>query len=509
MKPFTIQQAAAVLDAPVYRVKNGALCPVDAAASERETARLLTSVSTDTRTLEPGALFVPLSGPRFNGHDYLAEAVRRGAAAVLAQETDAAVRAAVDIPVIAVPDTLLAYEHLAAWYRNTLDAQVIGVTGSVGKTGTRDMIHAAMGRALPVASTQANLNNQIGLSQTILSTAGDRAVLVTELGTDGPGQMAELSRIAQPDIAVITMIGLSHVEHFGSAAAIAAEKTAVADGLRPDGILLLNGDDPHLSGRAAGLAARHRVGLICVRETRPDPAAWPGVRSVYWASGVQEEAAGVAFDVTVCKPGAPDVCPGRVRLGVHGRHQVYNALFGLFCASLCGVAFEAAAQGLRDYRPTGNRQRVIECGVTLINDTYNASAESVRAGLALMAGLAGSARRKIVALAGINELGDFSEAVHRSVGADAAAVRPDRMYCLGPDAPAVADGFREAAARASDSAALCPPVVCPDRQTLIRQLLAEIRPGDVVYVKGSRAYRMELVCEAVQAAMERNGEREA
>lgn len=508
MKPFTIKQVAAALDVPVLRVRDGAVFPICPAA-DSDAEQLLTSVSTDTRTLKPGALFVPLSGPNFNGHDYLAAAVRGGAAAALVQEPEAAVRAGVDVPVLVVADTLRAYEQLAAWYRNVLDARVIGVTGSVGKTGTRDMIHAALGRALPVDSTKANLNNQIGLSQTILSTPADRAVLVAELGTDGPGQMAELARIAQPDIAVITMIGLSHVEHFGSADGIAAEKTAVVDGLKPGGVLLLNGDDAHLSERAAGLASRHRVGMVCVRETRPDDAVWSGVRMIYRASGVRETADGVSFDVNVCEPGAPDVCLGRVDLTVHGRHQVYNALFGLCCAALCGVGFEQAALGLRDYQPTGNRQRIIECGVTLINDTYNASAESVRAGLELMAGLAGSERRKVVALAGINELGDFSESVHRIIGADAAAARPDLMYCLGPEAPAVVAGFRAAAAPVFDPAAARLPVICADRKTLIRELLAGIRPGDVVYVKGSRSYRMELVCEAVQAAMADREERKA
>ncbi len=451
-------------------------------------------ISTDSRTLKPGELFVALRGERFDGHDHLDDALGRGAVALLVQDRDrSAPHAGISL---LVEETRSAYGRIAAGYRTTLPARVVGVTGSVGKTSTRDLVAAAAG-SRRVLRTEGNLNNEIGLPATLLAADRGQDVVVLEMGMRGRGEIAWLSRIARPDVAVITRIGSSHIERLGSLDAIFEAKWEILEGLQDGGTLVVSMDDPLLSRAARRLAAaggrtpdgRH-VSLVGVR-TENAGSDWEDF-PVLRAHEIRPRDGGVSFLVVV--PGEEPL-PAWVPLP--SPHLVPNALAALAVAIRLGVDPAAAVAGLAAYVPTGNRLRVLPVGdMTLLDDSYNASPESMVAAFAALAALPSPGRR-IAALGGMLELGEFSGPLHRVTGAAAAARSIDRLYCCGPWAEEMAQGFREAlleAGRPGDAMAF------PDRGSLESALLPDLRPDDAILVKGSRGFAMEEVVAAIVAS---------
>lgn len=489
---------------------------------ERLADIVVTGVSTDTRGVRPGNLFVALQGERFDGHDYLKQAEKAGAVAVLVSDEDKWLAAGLGVPAIVVENTLTAYERLAGWYRGRLRAKVIGVVGSVGKTGTRDMIVAALAEDFNVASTAGNFNNEIGLSATILGTPSDAEILVAEMGISEPGKMEILARMARPDIAVMTMIGYSHIEQLKSLENTRKEKSLVADHLPRDGWLLVNLDDERLARTALERQSPdlHIGGIRISGANRPST---PATDILIEADHILAIGDATEFIAGYYYKNSPR--PSRelkVRLEVKGKHHVRNALFGLLCAELLGVDARHAVVGLRNYQRTGNRQKIVELnGVTVINDTYNASAESMFAGFEVMNDIAcfsesnmesgdqnlgePACRRMVVALGGINELGDYAQEVHAAVGVDLAKYRPSIVFACGPHAPALTDALLTGL-RGDDREDAAPGRynVRPfaDREELAEALLPLIKQGDVVFVKGSRMYEMEKVCQAIEQKME-------
>jgi UDP-N-acetylmuramoyl-tripeptide--D-alanyl-D-alanine ligase len=462
----------------------------------------LAGVCCDSRRLKPGCLFLALHGQAHDGHDYLKQAVLAGAAALLIDNEKALDRLSelsgqnLDVPVIMVQDTLKALQDLAAGYRLALPGKVIGVTGSVGKTSTRQMIAACLEHVLQVHQPAGNLNNEIGLPQTLLQAEARHHAIILEMGMRGPGEIALLSRIAQPDIAVITLIGTSHIGRLGSREAILAAKAEIIEGLRTGGLLVLNADDPYLMRLAASLSVpdnRFRLAFVSAGSLGDEFWHRPGIRSaafVVQADKIRALAGQTIFQASLAI-GSQVVQHAEVILPFPGEHHVMNALFGLAVAHELGVGMNQAAAGAANCLTTGNRQRVLQAGpITIMDDSYNASPESMRAALRTLAMLAGPGRRKIAALGGMLELGDFAAEAHYEIGVLAAQNGFSGLLVIGPHGSAVADGAHSVDPDLAVS-------LHEGHRDLVTALLPLLKPGDHLLVKGSRGFAMEQVTEAV------------
>nr|WP_202886908.1 UDP-N-acetylmuramoyl-tripeptide--D-alanyl-D-alanine ligase [Cohnella zeiphila] len=435
----------------------------------------LAGVSTDTRTLAPGQLFVPLAGERFDGHDHLAAAEAAGAAASLWQADRAAPRT--KLPLIVVDDTLAALQKLSAAYAEALGARVVGVTGSNGKTTTKDLIASVLGTAYRVAKTEGNFNNHIGLPLTILRASEDTEILVLEMGMSGRGEISLLTRIARPDAAVITNIGESHLLHLGSRRNIARAKLEIAEGLKDGGTLIYNGDEPLL---AEELAAA------------PLPEGRNGL-----TFGERESCAVRLGDAWLTEEGCrfrtADDPEFVYELHVPGRHNATNALAAIAVGRLFGLPAERIAEGLRAAKLTGMRieRTAAWNGALVLNDAYNASPTSVRAAIELVGGLRRPGGRKYLVLGDMRELGPDEAAFHAEIGR---SIGPDKADVLLAYGPLSAHTVREAAKALAPGCALH----FEDKKALIADLLARLKPEDLVLVKASRGMKLEEAVFALQ-----------
>ena len=433
-----------------------------AAAPAADVARMaIEAVSTDSRTAAPGTLFVALRGVRHDGHDFAAEALRRGAAAVLVDRVPAGVdprRALV------VRDTLRALGDLAAYTRQRWGGRVAAITGSNGKTTTKELLAAicAQARFPPprtgVLKTRANENNLIGLPLTLLRLLGDEAVAVLEMGMNAPGEIARMTEIASPDLGLVTNVGPAHLEGLGSVAGVAAAKGELFAGMRPAAAIAVNMDDEWVVRIAAGFVGR-RIEFGQGREVT--------------ASGVDDRGFdGVAFTLHVGARRAP------VRLRLAGRHNVQNALGAAAVAHGLGIDLDQIAAGLAAAEAPKMRMQVIRLanGVTVVNDAYNANPASTEAALDALARTPG---RAIAVLGEMRELGAESAEWHRRVGAHAAACGVRWLLAVGPGAADIAVGARTAGAGLEVT-------VCDDAASAAAALLARWQPGDAILIKGSR-----------------------
>lgn len=455
--------------------------------------RVFREVGSDTRLLKAGQLFIALRGASFNGHDFLVSAVNGGAGGLLIDEPEAVAElpAETDVPVIVVEDTLRALQALAAGYRDTLKARVIAVTGSVGKTSTRQMIAACLGGALRVHQTSGNLNNEIGLPQTLLQAPPDTEAIVVEMGMRAAGEIALLSRVARPDIALITNVGWSHIERLGSRQAILDAKAEILEGLKPDGLLLLNADDEMLRKLADRQDKPHRLAWVSAREG--DHSFPPGSFTVR-AGAISSGADGVRFRACLEDSRSGVAVTEDVRLPMPGRHQIINTLFGLAAAYALGVRLPDAAAAAAGFQPVGNRQRLIEWqDIRIIDDTYNAAPESMQAALQTCAELTAADGRKIAALGCMMELGDFAPQAHRQVGAAVAELDYDLLLVLGPFGEDMLIGARAVNPE-------LPSCLCAAPQDMAARLAAALKPGDLLLLKGSRAFALEQVIPLLESA---------
>ncbi len=419
-------------------------------------------VTTDTRTLVPGDLYVALAGERFDGHDFVAAAFERGAAAALVA-ADRAPALAGDL--VAVADPLAALGRLAAHWRGQFAIPVIVVVGSNGKTTVKEMLAGVLRAhfgADAVHVTRGNLNNAIGLPLTLLALRAQHRVAVVELGMNHPGETAELARIAQPTVALINNAQREHQEFMRSTAEVAAEHAALVRALPADGVAVLNADDVHVAvwrkaarghGRVVEFALDHDAGV----HGRFVPAAGAGMLTVATLAG-----------------------EATIRLAVPGRHNAANALAATAAAMAVGAPLAAVVRGLEAFRPVAGRlvARQTEHGVVVIDDTYNANPDSVRAAIDVLAGMPGP---KWLVLGDMGEVGDEGPAFHREIGEYARARGIDRLLTAGALAAESAAAFGAAAEPFATVEAL-------------RERLAESAPaGATVLVKGSRFMRMERV----------------
>ncbi|MBQ8897794.1 MAG: UDP-N-acetylmuramoyl-tripeptide--D-alanyl-D-alanine ligase [Clostridia bacterium] len=418
----------------------------------------VTSVCTDTRKITKGCLFVPIVGANFDGHEFIDEAFAKGAAgAISGRPGECRDR------VISVPDTLDALGRLASAYKASLNVKTVAVTGSVGKTTTKEMTAAAVSAGFRTQKTAGNFNNNIGMPLTLLTISPEHEAAVVEMGMSAAGEISALSRLARPDIAIITNIGTSHIEYLGSRENICKAKLEILDGMKKGSVIILNGDDPYLADRP---------------ETEGFRVLYYGIRNPLAhviAENVREEARGVAF--TAVYPG------GRVEIccAMAGEHIVYDAL-AAFSAALCmGVRPELAAKAISEVLPEGMRQRVCTMGdVDVIMDCYNANPDSMNAALKVLSAKSG---RRIALLGDMLELGSYSETAHTELG-KTAAQSADILVAVGRFASCVAAGAKRAGMAGER-------VFTPERSNAPDLLYGILRPGDTVLVKGSRGMKME------------------
>lgn len=425
-----------------------------------DSAEPFTSVSTDTRHLEPGALFVALRGDQFDGADFLERAARLGArgAVVPAERQDLPVTGLTLFP---VPDTTEALGALARHYRRRCGARVLAVTGSSGKTTVKEMLALAVGSEKAVHATSGNLNNQVGVPLSILSASESSEVWVLELGASEPGEIARLTAIAEPDDAVITTVGPAHLEGFGDISGVLDEKLALLRGASRAGTAVV-GEIPTMLPAAARLERPDVVvaGLGDDCDFRPEN----------WSSGPTE----VRF-----RHGNTDYS-----VPAGGEHHLRDALISLAAALGAGVSAAGAAVGLAQYRPVGMRSSVRQVGdLTVVADCYNANPESFAAAAKYCA--ASFPGRRLVAVAGtMLELGAAEAEAHRSVAAILASAGFDLVLAVGAFGPAFQD---------PDPTWLTEVVSAPDAQSAA-EMIGDLLAGDeVVLVKASRGVRLEQV----------------
>jgi UDP-N-acetylmuramoyl-tripeptide--D-alanyl-D-alanine ligase len=431
-------------------------------------ARVTGKVTLDSRMVEPGDLFVAVAGERVDGHDFLGAAATAGAVAALSARPDDA------LPTVVVDDPVAALGRLAAGVHARLTARgvrTLGITGSSGKTSTKDLLGQVLAAAGPTVSPPGSYNNDIGLPLTVLDADESTRFLVLEMGSRGPGHIARLCRIARPQVGVVLNVGSAHLGEFGSPEGIAVAKGELVEALPEDGTAVLNADDPRVLGMA--------------------PRTVAAVLTTGRGADADVRAAGVTLDDSA-RPRFTLVAAGEehpVALQVVGEHQVANALSAAGAALAVGmppaeVAAALSAAGSRSrWRMEVDRRAD---GVTVVNDAYNANPESMRAALAALAGLPG--RRRIAVLGAMGELGADAPAEHERLGRDAVVAGVDLIVAVGADAVGIAEGAAAAGRRAGEES-----VHVPDRAAA-RELLSEVlRPGDVVLVKASRSYGLELL----------------
>jgi UDP-N-acetylmuramoyl-tripeptide--D-alanyl-D-alanine ligase len=436
----------------------------------------LAGVSIDTRTLAAGELFVAIAGPNHDAHGFLAKAAASGAGGLLIQRGRALpADLKPELPVIEVADTTRALGALAAGHRARFRGPVVAITGSNGKTTTKEMCAAILGWAAPCLKTQGNLNNEFGLPLTLLRRReSDRAVVV-EIGMNHRGEIAPLAAIAKPSVAVVTNVGSAHIEHLGSREAIALEKGDLLAALPESGTAVIPAEDSFgLAGRTR--AAKLRFGRGPGADVRAEDAR-------------ELESGGFAFQLVTPS--------GRTaaRVAGLGEATLANALAAAAAAQAAGATLEALAAGLASYQPAHGRLERIELGseIVLIDDSYNANPQSMEVALRVLADRRGRGRGLAV-LGEMGELGAAADDAHREIGRLVGSLGLDALFALGGERAArFAEGARAAGLPAEKI------VLCRDHAELADRVARELAPRDWVLVKGSRSARMERVVERLAA----------
>jgi len=420
---------------------------------------------TDTRTLLAGDCFVALHGDRFDGHEFVGAVKDRGAVAALVSRRSLS-GLPDDLGLVEVPDTLAALQRFAANYRQLLSVRTIGVTGSSGKTSTKEMIAAVLRTRFKTKATEGNLNNHIGVPLTLIRLDEDDQYGVVEMGMNHPGEIAPLARMTAPEIGVISSIGPSHIEFFADQAAIAAEKAELISALPPDGLAVLNGGD-EWSRRIAG---RTNARLVWVGH---------GPESTWRADDVHIVADGLSFRLSHEDESVP------VRLPVINRVMADNALLAAAVGDECGLTLDEIARGLESVRLPGARMQVVNVrGASIINDAYNANPSSMKAALIALKEFPGTGRRLAV-LGSMGELGVHAAELHWAVGEFAARQNLASLIAVGPQAGAYTMG---AMAGGMAAGRIVQALDAGEATAALGSLLCE---GDVILVKGSHFMGLE------------------
>jgi len=428
-------------------------------------------ISIDSRSLGVGEAFFAIRGERLDGHAFLRDAVGRGAACLVIHSVPDDLPPGV--PIVLVDETTRALGRLGAWHRQRFSIPVAAVTGSNGKTTTKEMMAAALGALGPVLKPESSFNNQWGLPLTLLKLTAEHRAAALELGTNKPGEIAALAEIARPTVAAVTTVSSAHTEFLGSLDGIQEEKSALVRAIPADGAVVLNAADPRVI--AMGAASRARVWTF---------SALGGTADVR-AAEIGDTPTGVSF-VLVTPAGR-----SAVRLRFAGRHNVTNALAAAGVGVALGLPLDRIAQGLEAARPAKGRCVWRRAGaLRILDDTYNANPSSVSAALATL-GAAADARRRVVVLGDMLELGEISESAHRDMGRAVAASGAAEFVGMGRWAQTAVEAARQAGLAESHHVTTF--------EDTVALLLKRLAPGDAVLVKGSRGMRMERVVDALVA----------
>nr|WP_246627865.1 UDP-N-acetylmuramoyl-tripeptide--D-alanyl-D-alanine ligase [Paenibacillus oenotherae] len=452
----------------------------------------IVGVTKDSRDVRQGQLYIPLVGDHFDGHDFTGSALGGGAAASLWQSDRPVPESLAGSPLVVVEDTLAALQRLASKYRDELAVRVIGITGSNGKTTTKDMVASVLGAVFRVHKTAGNLNNHIGLPLTVLQLDETIDIAVLEMGMSGFGEIELLTTIGKPDIAIITNIGDAHMLQLGSRKGIAKAKLEIVAGLQHGGLLLINGDEPLLADGAvvAQLPSSFEIQTFGL-----------GAGNDWHGGSLTIATTSSTFDVSANGKG-DEYGLGHVTIPLPGQHNVTNALAAIAAAARLGVPADRIRQGLQDIQLTGMRIEPMRAynGAMVLNDAYNANPTAVRAAIDLVGELAGY-RRKWLVLGDMLELGPDEVEMHREIGAYITPAKADAVLTYGNlsrhTAAAAAEQFGtgvEPAERESGSIVQS----FDDKDILIAWLRSQLQPEDLVLVKGSRGMRMEQVVHALQ-----------
>lgn len=426
-------------------------------------SRLVTNVNTDSRKITSGEVFVALVGDKFDAHDFIPQVAAAGAAAVVVSRIDPA-WGALPCAVIETGDTLLALQNMARGYREHHAPLIIGLTGSNGKTSTKDLAAVIMARKCQTRATLGNLNNHIGLPLTLLSLSEGDQCCVTEMGMNHPGEIKVLTDIAKPDAGIITNVGMAHIEYMGTQDAIAWEKGTLAANVRAGGVVVLNANDKY-----SEVIARHCQGSVST--------AGVGCGDVA-ASNLRADVTGTTFTLDF---GGEKV---ETRLPILGEHMVGNAALAACMGWRQGIAPADIADALNQAKLTGGRvEPKVVAGIQFIDDSYNANPDSMIAGLRTLSTLGTAGSRRVAVLGRMGELGSIAETEHRRVGEFAGSLKLDAVFSVGGNEAA----WITEASKAVSSEHF------PDHATCAARLREWLREGDVVLLKGSRSARMEQV----------------
>lgn len=430
----------------------------------------INNVSIDSRTVDASTLFIAIKGDRFDAHDFVKDVEKSGAAAVMCHK-----EVECNLPVIYVDDTKKAFVELAKNYRKSFDGlKVVGLTGSVGKTTTKEMTYEVVSRKYRAIKTEGNLNNDIGLPKTLLRLENDTQAAVIEMGMSAFGEISLLTKACLPDIGIITNIGVSHIEHLGSRDGILKAKLEILDGMKKGSPLILNGDNDKLSSVKND---DYKLIFFGIENENADVRAFD----------IKENGSKTEFFVKAYSE------TQKVTIPTVGIHNVYDALAAYAVGLLLELPTEEIAKALENYTPSGMRQRLKEVnGVKIIEDCYNASPDSQRAALNVLSDM--NADRKIAVLGDMLELGDYSETAHREVGKYAAEKKIDVLYAFGEQSKYIAEEAKKGVQRV---------LWFDDKAQLAKTLVQDVKSGDCVLFKASRGMKLEEIIEKLYEGLEK------
>ena len=430
-----------------------------------DSQNIINRVSIDSRDVDENTLFFCIKGERFDGHDFINDVAEKGVGAIVSHK-----KTECKSPVIYVEDTKQAFLDFASYYRCSFDdLLVVGLTGSVGKTTTKEMVACVLAQKGETLKTEGNLNNEIGVPRTLFRLENSTRNAVIEMGMDGAGQISDLTNCAKPDCGIITNVGVSHIENLGSREGILNAKLEILEGLPKGAPLFLNGDNDMLSTVRND---DYELIFFGIENKNCDVLAEEIIEI-----GLTTEFVAVKGDIRQ-----------KITIPTVGIHNVYDALTAFAVGLEYGVSPQKIADGLLSYTPSGMRQRIKEIGgITVIEDCYNASPDSQKAGLNSLCKIAKG--RKIAVLGDMLELGDYSETAHRDVGKYAAESKVDMLYTCGEQSLFMADSAKKAG--------LTNVLAFTDKNELAKSLLGEIKQGDTMLFKASRGMKLEEIIEKV------------
>lgn len=472
MKNMTLSNIANACKGKLFSDNNGA-------------EKVAKGVVIDSRLVSNGYLFIATKGERVDGHDYIDAAINKGAMAVVCERLPAA---ALDIPYILVKDSLLALKDIATWYRMQLDIPVVGITGSVGKTSTKEFVSSVLSQKYSVLKTEGNFNNEIGLPLTILQIREDHEIAVLEMGISDFGEMRRLSSIAKPDYSLITNIGQCHLENLGSRQGILKAKSEIFDFMNEDGLVILNGDDDMLST------------ISNVKGKAPISYGLSSTNNIYGDSIVSNGLLGTSCDIHI----KDEIVA--VNIPMPGNHMILNALAAASIGMVLGLSNKEITQGIEQIKPVSGRNHIINHEKwTIIDDCYNANPVSMKAAIDL---LLMANTRKIAILGDMGELGEAEHELHKEIGIYAADKRVDIIICVGKLSKYIYDGAREAIQKQSDNhlhsmdsqdvnSSLGSLYYFKTREDLLNKVSPILKNGDTILVKASHFMGFDRVVSAI------------